>query len=346
MTLHAGRIAGVIRLAFGGAANAARVETLAGDASVRSFHRVWLSDAPGAAPATAMLMHDPRPAGDDGCGDDFVVLARHLRHHGVGVPEIYARDRDAGLYLLEDLGDRVLQEEVKAASTERRRALYRAALDVLVRLCRDASAAAPAPTPAHSRFFDEAKLGWELDFFVTHTIEGLWRVALGDADREALRTGFATLVASLAQLPRVFVHRDYHSRNLLVQDVETIRVVDFQDARLGPVVYDLASLLRDSYLDLDETEIATHLEEQRQHLVDAGVPVPASDEFIADFDRMSIQRGLKALGTFGFQATQRGKTGYLEAVPRTVARVRACLSRSPELAALSARLDPILVDHG
>ena len=107
MTLHAGRIAGVIRLAFGGGADAARVETLAGDASVRSFHRVWLSGTAG-VPASAMLMRDPRPAGDDGCGDDFVALARHLRHHGVGVPEIYARDRDAGLYLLEDLGDRVL----------------------------------------------------------------------------------------------------------------------------------------------------------------------------------------------------------------------------------------------
>ncbi len=346
MTVHAGRIAGVIRLAFGGAAGASKVESLAGDASVRSFHRVWLVDPAGAAPPTAMLMHDPRPAADDGCGDDFVAIERHLRHHRVGVPAIFARDRDAGLYLLEDLGDRLLQNELAAAGAERKRALFRAALDVLVVLARDATRPEPEPTPAHRRFFDETKLGWELEFFLTHTVEGLWRVVLTDADRASLREGFAALVASLAALPRVFAHRDYHSRNLLVQDDVTMRVVDFQDARLGPVVYDLASLLRDSYLDLDESEVSLLLEEHRLRLADAGVPVPGRDAFTADFDRMSIQRGLKALGTFGFQATQRGKTGYLEAVPRTARRVAACLARHAELAPLCAALGSILAEYG
>lgn len=350
MSLHAGRIAGTIRLAFGGAVDATRVEHLAGDASVRSFHRVWLGGggdgAAGAVPATAVLMHDPRPAADDGCGDDFVALERHLRHHGVGVPVVYARDRDAGLYLLEDLGDRVLQDEVKDAGAARRRELYRAALDVLVVLARDASRLDPAPTPAHARAFDEAKLGWEMEFFLTHTVAGLWQVTLADGDFAALRAGFAELVARLAALPRVFTHRDYHSRNLLVQGETTMRVVDFQDARMGPVVYDVASLLRDSYLDLDEDENAVLLEEHRLKLLDAGIDVPGRDAFVADYDRMSVQRGLKALGTFGYMATQRGKPGYLEAVPRTVARVRACLARLPDHAAIRAVLDPMLGSQG
>lgn len=347
MTLHAGRIAGTIRLAFGGDVDASRVEHLAGDASVRSFHRVWLGGGGGGAaaadvPATAVLMHDPRPAADDGCGDDFVALERHLRHHGVGVPAVYARDRDAGLYLLEDLGDRVLQDEVKSGAAARRRELYRAALDVLVVLARDASRLDPAPTPAHARAFDEAKLGWEMEFFLTHTVAGLWQVKLGESDLAVLRGGFAGLVGALAALPRVFTHRDYHSRNLLVQGEATMRVVDFQDARMGPAVYDLASLLRDSYLDLDEDENAALLEEHRLRLLEAGIDVPGHDAFVSDYDRMSVQRGLKALGTFGFMATQRGKPGYLEAVPRTLARVRAALARLPDLDRLRTHLDPIL----
>ncbi|MBK7976696.1 MAG: phosphotransferase [Deltaproteobacteria bacterium] len=344
MTLHAGRIAGTIRLAFGGEVDATRVEHLAGDASVRSFHRVWLGGGGGAGevPATAVLMRDPRPAADDGCGDDFVALERHLRHHGVGVPAVYARDRDAGLYLLEDLGDRVLQDEVKEAGAVRRRELYRAALEVLVVLARDASRLDPRPTPAHGRAFDEAKLGWEMEFFLTHTVQGLWQMKPTEGDLAALRAGFAGLVSALAALPRVFTHRDYHSRNLLVQGESSIRVVDFQDARMGPAVYDVASLLRDSYLDLDEDENASLLEEHRLRLLEAGIDVPGRDAFVGDYDRMSVQRGLKALGTFGYMATQRRKTGYLEAVPRTLARVRAALVRLPELDVLRTHLDPIL----
>jgi aminoglycoside/choline kinase family phosphotransferase len=131
----------------------------------------------------------------------------------------------------------------------------------------------------------------------------------------------------------VLCHRDYHSRNLMLSQGQ-LYLIDFQDARMGPDTYDLASLLRDSYVDLPEDFVAERLEEFRQR----AVPGESRDTFLRRFELMSIQRNLKALGTFGYMSTSRGTDVYLPYVPRTLANARRNLVRHPELSGLHRAL--------
>jgi len=174
--------------------------------------------------------------------------------------------------------------------------------------------------------FDVAKLSWELGFFVEHFLVGHRRIRLGPSERVELESSFASLCEEIASWPRVLCHRDYHSRNLMWHR-DRLHWIDFQDARLGPAHYDLASLLRDSYVDLEEDMVEDLLEEFRRE----AVPDESPTEFVRRFDLISVQRNLKALGTFGFMATVRGALLYLDFVPRTLERVRRNLTRHPEL---------------
>ena len=160
--------------------------------------------------------------------------------------------------------------------------------------------------------------------------------------RPAARAGFADawrdIVEELAAEPRVLCHRDYHSRNLMLHDGRLV-VIDFQDARMGPDTYDLASLVRDSYVDIDDVEAAAYVAYFRDLRARRPGAAPESTEaFQRRFDLMSLQRGLKALGTFGFQASVKGNTSYLVSVPRTLAHVGRTLRRYPRFARLHTLL--------
>jgi hypothetical protein len=150
---------------------------------------------------------------------------------------------------------------------------------------------------------------------------------LSGEDRAILSEGFHGLSAEIASWPRVLCHRDFHSRNLMRHDGR-LHWIDFQDARMGPSTYDLASLLRDSYVDLGEDFVAERLEEFRGR----AAPGESRDVFRRRFELTSVQRNLKALGTFGYMATVRGNEVYLPYVPRTLGHVRRNLERHQELA--------------
>ena len=152
-------------------------------------------------------------------------------------------------------------------------------------------------------------------------------------DRASIADGFHRLSAEIASWPRVLSHRDFHSRNLMSHEGR-LWWIDFQDARMGPATYDLASLLRDSYVDLDEHFVAELAEEFRQRVV----PGETRDTFQRRLELMSIQRNLKALGTFGYQGAVKGSRVYLPYIPRTLASARRNLARYPELAGLRRAL--------
>jgi aminoglycoside/choline kinase family phosphotransferase len=164
-------------------------------------------------------------------------------------------------------------------------------------------------------------------------------VSLSGAERAALAEEFAGLASELSDEPRVVCHRDYHSRNLMVREGR-LAVIDFQDARLGPDTYDLASLLRDSYVDITDRElddlIAYFLALKRSD--DART---SADEFRRRFDLMALQRNLKALGTFGYQTVTRRNTVYIQYMPRTLRHARTNLERYPRFARLRELLDRI-----
>ncbi len=183
--------------------------------------------------------------------------------------------------------------------------------------------------------FDVEKLTWELEFFVKYFVIGYRGVALTDSERSALLEEWARIVDELAGEPRVLCHRDYHSRNLMLSD-GSLYIIDFQDARMGPDTYDLASLLRDSYVDITDRELDDLIAYFLALKGCADV-----DEFRRRFDLMALQRNLKALGTFGYQTVTRANSVYIQYMPRTLRYARSNLEKYDRF----ARLRELLAAH-
>jgi N-acetylmuramate 1-kinase len=266
----------------------------------------------------------------------FVNVARLLSRMPVPIPAVLGHADDLGVLALEDLGDVTLQAHLGAATPADHAALYRQAVALIATLQRRGAELESPDYLPYTVAFDVEKLTWELDFFIKHFIEAYRGVVIAPAAREELRVQFAVVVAALAAEPRVLCHRDYHSRNLMLHDSQ-LYIIDFQDARMGPDTYDLASLLRDSYVDLPEPTVSELL---AYFLALKGQSGDQS-AFRRRFDIMALQRNLKALGTFGYQTTARRNPVYIQYIPRTLRYVRDNLTNLPEL----ARTRELLATH-
>jgi aminoglycoside/choline kinase family phosphotransferase len=229
---------------------------------------------------------------------------------------VLAHDDELGIVVQEDLGDVTLQAHLGAASVTEHAALYREAVALIHQLqSRGRAMASPEWVP-YSLAFDVEKLTFELNFFAEHFLGGYRGVSLSAAEREALSEEWAEIAGELSAEDRVVCHRDYHSRNLMLHGGRLF-MIDFQDARLGPDTYDLVSLLRDSYVDVTDREVEELI---ACFTALAGIVDPV--EFRRRFDLMAVQRNIKALGTFGFQASARGNPAYIQYMPRTLRSVR------------------------
>jgi N-acetylmuramate 1-kinase len=304
----------------GQAGSSVQVTPLSGDASTRRYFRLREGNR------TQVLALYPEPFVPEELS--FVAVHGLLDSWSLPVPAIVDADGARGILVLEDLGDLTLQEVLKDAAPPRWEELYREALDHLALLQRE-GARGPQRAPCFQIAFDIEKLSWELHYFLKHFVEGLRGADLTVEDRATVSEGFHALAAEIASWPRVLCHRDFHSRNLMLHR-ERLFWIDFQDARMGPVTYDLASVLRDAYVDVPEELVATLAEEFRQKTA----PGESRELFLRRFELMSVQRNLKALGTFGYMATVRGNQVYLPYIPRTLAHARRNLARHPELAGL------------
>jgi N-acetylmuramate 1-kinase len=302
----------------GEGALAIRVAPLSGDASTRRYFRLH-----GPAGSEVASLY-PEPFSPDEL--PFLGVRGILAGFGLAVPRIVDHDGQRGIVIQEDLGDVTLQQALQETAHVDGEALYREALDGLSVLQRESQQGSHR-APCFDIAFDIEKLSWELHYFQKHFLEGFLGRDLSVEDRAILSEGFHGLSAEIASWPRVLCHRDFHSRNLMRYDGR-LHWIDFQDARMGPSTYDLASLLRDSYVDLGEDFVAERLEEFRGR----AAPGEAHDVFRRRFELTSVQRNLKALGTFGYMATVRGNEVYLPYVPRTLGHVRRNLERHPELA--------------
>jgi N-acetylmuramate 1-kinase len=321
---------------FPGKAADFQVIPLLGDASDRRYYRVLVATpVDGIASLILMRLAEPHTAGEL----PFVNIQRYLSSKGIPVPRLFCDASQHGFVLLEDLGDVTLEAALQGADRDQIAHAYGEALDILLALQHPASVAPRGSCVAFSLAFDVDKLMWELDFFLTHVIKQLCRRQLQPAEESALRGQFWKISSMLARQPRVLTHRDYHSRNLM-RHRGRLRVIDFQDARLGPCQYDLASLLYDSYVvlpaDLREDLLASYLE--RKAMVDGHQD---REGFLQVFDYMCLQRNLKALGTFAFQTTVRQNLRYAAAIPPTLGYIRGHLARHPEL----RRLTELLEEH-
>jgi aminoglycoside/choline kinase family phosphotransferase len=320
------------------------VTRLQGDASNRTYYRI-VPSSPGLkrSPRTLILMALSEPeafkASEEkvtGTADvkelPFLNIQRHLARYGIPVPEIYHFDLSRGWLFLEDLGDTTFAQRVLRESEEVRSRYYREAIDTLIAIQEEASRPSDACI-AFGRAFDVPLLMWEFDHFLEYEVEKRRGIVLSAGEREEVRGGFSEISEELASEPRCFTHRDYHSRNLMLQPNgtgELIRVIDFQDALMGPPQYDLASLLRDSYIVLEEKTVEDLVEYYLERKGPAmGKPDPA--RFRERFDLMSLQRNLKAAGRFAYIALVKKNPRYLDYIPQTLKRVGRNLEKYPRL---------------
>lgn len=309
----------------------AQVVPLTGDASDRRYYRAILKGG-----ASIVLAVHQGPIDVETM--PFVRVAHLMARVPLPVPALLHHSNELGILGQEDLGDVTLQAHLGAAAPDEHAALYRQAVSFIARLQQRGEALRSPEYPPYAVAFDVEKLTWELEFFVKHYLVAYRGAAIGDAERAALREEWASIVDELAEEPRVLCHRDYHSRNLMLHR-GSLYIIDFQDARMGPDTYDLASLLRDSYVDLAGAQV-NELIAFFLALKTGPAGVSGEDEavFRRRFDLMALQRNLKALGTFGYQTTARGNTVYIQYIPRTLAHVRANLEQYPRFARLAELL--------
>lgn len=331
---------------FRSPARMAQVTELAGDASTRRYYRVRM--APGSPLSSLVLMRYPDEVAPGG-ELPFVNVHRYLRKAGVPVPDIYLAVPEAKLLFLEDAGDTMLEGAVHAAGSETDYLpLYEQCVETLVRIQWDGTRALDGNAVPARLAFDVKKFAEEIDFFFEHAVREYGGIALSASEERALEDRFLPFLEELAALPRVLAHRDYHSRNVMVLagapgGRRELRILDFQDARMGNVFYDLCSLFRDSYVTLREKEV-DHLRYAYRHASPAGLKGMWGDPAAFDrhLDAAALQRNVKAIGTFGNQARNRGKTLYLRFIPPTVAHLASNFDRNPRMRPLGRKLLPLL----
>ena len=328
---------------------------LAGDASNRRYYRLHLSGAP-VSSLILMQLADPEgfKASEEAVSGKeaeiselpFINVLKHLRAVDIPVPTLCFYDEPAGLLFLEDFGDVTLAQACQGASSATIASHYRQAIDVLVQIHVQASAPTRVPCLAFSRSFDVPLYLWEFEHFLEYGIIARQGKPMCSEDALPVQEEFHKIAEWLASQPMVFTHRDFHSRNLMV-DGDRLGVIDFQDALMGPVTYDVASLLRDSYIALDESLIDALLVYYREQMCQA---LPASqhttmhlndpDMFRRLFDFTSIQRNLKAAGRFVYIDRVKGNPNFLASIPRTLQNVHANLTKYPQLHRLLTHLSP------
>ena len=291
------------------------------DASFRRYFRVSVEDG------RSFIAMDAPPGKED-CRP-FVRVARLLREARVNAPEIFSQDLGRGFLLLGDLGTRTYLQELSADNAPR---LFGDATDALLRW-QLATRAGELPP------YDEALLRREMDLFPEWYVGQHLKKTFPEKQREPLGSIFTLLVKSALAQPAVYVHRDYMPRNLMVCEPNP-GVLDFQDAVLGPITYDMVSLLRDAFVSWDEEQVLDWSVRYWEKAKRAHLPVDADfAEFWRAFEWMGLQRHLKVLGIFARIRYRDGKPKYLEDAPRFLGYARAVAGRYAALAPLAMLLD-------
>jgi N-acetylmuramate 1-kinase len=286
-------------------ARKSKIVALTPDASTREYFRIpWER-------ATAVAAVYPAPFDPE--AHPYLDVTNLFLECGLPVPKVYETDGAVGIIVQEDLGDNQLCQVFETASEEECETLLERAVELIARIQAATPHAFARDSIASRLAFDEAKLAWELNFFFEHYFGSLRGETLRHSEAAELKVELNDVAAELSACPRVLCHRDYHSANLLVDQQGQIRIVDHQDARLGPASYDLVSLLMDRQPEPPSlAEVRGHrlffLEERRRF----GLEPIDPDDFVKEFRLMTIQRGLKAIGTFSYQTAVCGRGAFYE----------------------------------
>jgi aminoglycoside/choline kinase family phosphotransferase len=296
-----------------------RIEPASSDASFRRYFRVFTA-------AGSRIVMDAPPERED--VRPYLKVSSLLEGLGVHVPHVHAADPARGLLLLEDLGTTLYLERLTAGDDPE--PLYEAALEALATIQLRGAAACGELAP-----YGRTELARELALMPQWFLQRHLQLTLSDAETQMLDGSCEWLIREALAQPTVFVHRDYHARNLMVVSERNPGIIDFQDALAGPVGYDLVSLLKDCYIAWPRERVVGWVAAFRARLLRGGGAAGGSDaEFLRWFDLIGVQRHLKVLGIFCRLWYRDGKLGYLADLPRTLAYVQDACARYPELAPL------------
>ncbi|MBX2995453.1 MAG: phosphotransferase [Bdellovibrionaceae bacterium] len=312
--------------------NNSRVLALAGDASSRKYYRVIRDQD-----SWVLMFWEPF----DKDKYPFLSVLNHFAKNGVHVPQVVHYSEADGLVLLEDLGDLTLERKFwENQNQEMALRYYRMAIDELVKIhfhsTRDRS-----PCTAFDIEFDTEKLLWEMKYGFDNLILGVCQFEMSPAAKDQMIELFRGLCDIISSEPKFIAHRDYHSRNLMIK-LDTMRVIDFQDARMGAMQYDLVSLLRDSYVNMSDSMAQALLED---YLIKGKEFLPKSfsrEHFDYIYELQTIQRCFKACGSFASFYNQRKDTRYLKYLSHTLRRVLKSVTEFPQYKAFA----DVLIDSG
>jgi len=323
---------------------------LAGDASSRSYERLYLN---GGGPATVVVMV-LAGSGLSLSSDELAIFAeplkelpylnlyRFLQPLGVRVPAVYYDGQKNGFLLLEDIGDLPLREAAQGLPATEVERLYQLAIDQLVLLQIEGTRQRSDSCIAFQQRFDHRLFLWEFEHFIEWGLEKRERKPLSASEGQGLRQIFRQIATQLDQAPGFLNHRDYHSWNLFVQNNE-IRVIDFQDALLAPATYDLETLLNDRDTptvitpDLERSLVSYYYTVWHER----GGTVFPFDRLWEEYNLCLLQKACKVVGRFYYLELEKGKKGYSRYIPPTLATVRRVLARLPQY----ERLQEIIATH-
>jgi len=313
------------------------LESVSGDASFRRYFRARTNGA-------SYIAVDAPPNKED--SHSFVAIAQSWISHGVHVPTVYEYDEHQGFMLLSDLGDDLYWPALVVDGGKNADQLYSQAMDALAHIQTAAVNNDNYSLPP----YDQALLQRELDLFSDWFVGDLLGYKVSEQERQLLDSANSWLIENALAQPQVIVHRDYHSRNLMLVSDNNPGVIDFQDAVIGPVTYDLVSLLRDCYIAWPQAQVEQWAWQFAQRLKANGQLLDVSrEQFFIWFDGMGMQRHLKAIGIFARLNLRDGKVDYLNDIPRTFNYVLAVSQKHSELKPfhqwLKQRIVPLVRQH-
>ncbi len=288
------------------------ITTASADASFRAYYRVAFKD-------NTYIVMDAPPEYEDCCA--FIDITGRLLACQSNVPEILHHDKQQGFLLLTDFGD---SHYLASINTDNADKLYQQAIDSLIQFQLNADCTGLSD-------YDQNLLQREMDLFPDWFLQRYLDLQLSEHEKESMADLFKLLIKEATLQSQTFVHRDYHSRNLMLTKANSPGILDYQDAVKGPITYDLVSLLKDSYINWPEDKRLQWVNYYLQQLESKSPLAFQTDEFIRWFDLMGVQRELKVAGIFARLYLRDDKHGYLQHIPPTLHYILELQDKYPEL---------------
>lgn len=321
-------------------AEAIKLEALTPDASTRKYYRIAAQHNPAATFIVSLYPTPFNPQSSSYLDVTQLFTAAHLP-----VPQVLDVAGTEGIITQEDLGDESLAFWMCKAAEADSDAMLKKAIALIARIQAASDLAFTSGSIASTLAFDEDKLGWELNYFYDHFFGSYRQDDLSDDEAAAIKADLQSVAAELAARPRVLTHRDYHAMNLMVDQQGALRIIDHQDARMGPVTYDLVPILVERRLEpADEAWVEAQQNYFLQARENLGLPALELADFHYEFHLMTVQRQLKAIGTFSYQTGVMGRGEYYEKYIRSsVATVLRAMNKPgmKEYPALRQKLESL-----